>query len=75
MFESERLIYFLDTKLKHILWVRYSKDSSPTTQIQNKGIKYIMTEYPGDTRPEFKMWGGASKSVFVSVNINLLARL
>ena len=35
--------------------------------------------YPGDTRPEFKMWGGASKSVFVlvlkSVNINLLARL
>ena len=23
--------------------------------------------YPGDTRPEFKMWGGASKSVFVLV--------
>ena len=45
MFESERLIFFLDTKLKHILWVRYSKDSSPTTQIQNKGIKYIMTEH------------------------------
>ena len=23
--------------------------------------------YPGDTRTEFKMWGGASKSVFVLV--------
>ena len=27
---------------------------------------YFMS-YPGDTRPEFKMWGGASKSVFVLV--------
>ena len=24
-------------------------------------------KYPGDTRPVFKMWGGASKSVFVLV--------
>ena len=26
-----------------------------------------MFEYPGDTRPEFKILGGASKSVFVLV--------
>ena len=27
--------------------------------------------YLGDTRPEFKIWGGASKSVFVLVVIYL----
>ena len=27
----------------------------------------VMYLYPGDTRPEFKMWRGASKSVFVLV--------
>ena len=26
-----------------------------------------ISKYPGNTRPEFKMWGGASKSVFVLV--------
>ena len=32
-----------------------------------------LTEYKylGDTRPEFKMWGGASKSLFVLVLKNL----
>ena len=30
-----------------------------------------ITYYPGDTRPEFKMWGGASKSVFVLVLKNM----
>ena len=28
---------------------------------------YTIFYYPGDTRPEFKMLGGASKSVFVLV--------
>ena len=27
----------------------------------------VISHYPGDTRREFKMWGGASKSVFVLV--------
>ena len=30
-------------------------------------IKRLSKYYPGDTRPEFEMWGGASKSVFVLV--------
>ena len=32
---------------------------------QKAGVFLLI--YPGDTRPEFKMWGGASKSVFVLV--------
>ena len=44
-----------------------------------KIVLFIFIIYPGDKRPEFRIWGGASKSVFVlvlnSVNINLIARL
>ena len=31
----------------------------------------IICRHPGDTRPEFKMWGGVSKSVFVLESKNL----
>ena len=29
--------------------------------------KFTFPNYLGDTRPEFRMWGGASKSLFVLV--------
>ena len=43
--------------LQIIYLINFSRDKVHT----------IAYTYPGDTRPEFKMWGGASKSVFVLV--------
>ena len=39
----------------------------PTPPPPDPGSKHFAEHrhYPGDTRPEFKMLGGASKSVFV----------
>ena len=36
--------------------------------MDKNNLRLAIEYYPGDTRPEFKMWGGASKSVFVLVS-------
>ena len=41
-----------------------NKAEHPIAQRKENVLGY---SYPGDTRSEFKMWGGASKSVFVLV--------
>ena len=77
-----RVIIFLSRPESLTLMYMYFASSGSSQDNYNYvGIflRPVKPIYPGDTRPEFKMWGGASKSLFVLVlkicQNQLIARL